>query len=98
MHPASLPQCRFVQLLNELAIRSEAKGAHGLSFVAEAALKIVTDISHEYMADSDLSCLADLVEEFRKEGYDQLFVYLHDDAPDCSICAALARRLGPTLA
>ena len=49
MHSASLPQCRFVQLLKELAIRSETKGAHGLSFVAEAALKIVTDISHEYI-------------------------------------------------
>ena len=94
MHSASMPQCRFVQSLKELAIHSEAKGTHGLSYVAEAALKIVIDIHHEYMADGDLSCLADLVKEFRQEGYDHLFVHLHDNAPDCAICAALARRLG----
>lgn len=67
MHSASLPQCRFIQLLKELAIVTEAKGTYGLSFVAEVALRIVSDIHHNYMADSDLSCLADLVEEFRKE-------------------------------
>lgn len=98
MHSASMPQCRFVRLLKELAIVTEAKGTHGLSYVAEAALKIVTDISHEYMSEADLACLADLVKEFRKEGYGQLFAYLHDDAPDCSICAALARRLGTAAA
>jgi hypothetical protein len=88
-----LPHCKLVRFLEELRNSTQERGAVGLSVVAKAALGIIRDICDESMLERDIACLADLVAEIHNEGYTGLYVYLKEDAPDCEICAALARHL-----
>lgn len=90
---ANPPSCRFVGILKDLAVESERVGARGLAYVAKGMLDIVTDVTREFLTDDDINTLADLVDEFRREGHGELFSYLREDYPDCHVCAALAKRL-----
>jgi hypothetical protein len=88
-----LPHCKLVRFLEELRSSTQERGAVGLSVVAKAALGIIRDANEESMTAHDVACLADLVTEICNEGYAGLPVYLQEDAPDCALCAALAKRL-----
>lgn len=88
-----LPHCKLVRFLEELRSSTQERGAVGLSVVAQAALGIIRDAHDESLTAHDIDCLADLVTEICNEGYTGLRIYLQEDAPDCPICAALARRL-----
>lgn len=90
-----LPHCKLVRLLKDICGSAQEMGAVGLSLVAAAALDIIRDACEEFMTEGDVACLADLVAEIRNEGHTGLTVYLQADAPDCALCAALARRLYP---
>ena len=88
-------QCTLVSTLKEIASDCEKNAAVGLSYVADAALNIVRDISEGGIKSLDIACLADLVTEIANEGYgNSLLAYLQQDAQDCKICEALARHLG----
>lgn len=84
--------CESVRYLNALMLRRSSIEC-GLDSAARSALNIISDIRESSMSDFDLEFLTDLIGAISVEGHGALLLEIQLCAPECPLCAALAKRL-----
>lgn len=82
--------CSTVDTLQRIAAAS--RDPH-LARAAAAALGIIEDVRHTPLTPTDVECLHQLVEAIHRDGRLGILDHLHDDAPDCQVCAALLLKI-----
>jgi len=84
--------CEPVRYLNALMLKP-ASIDRGLDRVARSALNIASTMRESPVSDVDLEILCDLIGAISNQGHGALLLEIQLCAPQCALCAAVARRL-----
>ena len=85
--------CTTIQYLTKLSVIEATEASGGRSGIAASALKIISDMNEYALTADNIKYLHWLIDSIYKQGHGVLLDHLHEGAPDCKICEAMAERM-----
>ncbi len=83
-----MSECNAVKYLQQKSTE------HGkIAELASVALVVVGNINKSGMTAEDIEYLHDIVSHIYLEGGVEILNFIHSEAPDCDICAALVAQI-----